>query len=85
MRMQLFSIRDAKVETWHPPMAFRTIGEAERQFGDLVNAPASESVVAAHPEDYTMYMVGEFDAATGLVSGCQAQEIARAVNLRRER
>ena len=64
MKMKLVSVYDAKAQVFTPPMAFPTIGFAERSFVDAVNDPQSQ--YNKHPEDYTLFRVGEFDDQTGM-------------------
>jgi hypothetical protein len=61
--MKLFTIRDHKAEFFHNPQAFRTVSEALRQFES--EAKNENSMINKHPEDYTLYEIGEFNQDTG--------------------
>lgn len=78
MKLRLYSVMDAKLGVYNRPFFMRTNGEALRGFGDVANN--RESDIGAHPEDYHLYYLGEFDDATGVVEqekpvnlGCAAQ------------
>jgi len=63
---QVFSVYDSKVEAFLRPWFVETKGAAIRAFADSIkdtNVP-----MAAHPEDYTLFHMGEFDNKTGLIN-----------------
>lgn len=62
MLHRLFSIYDSKAEAYLPPFSFPARGQAVRTFADSCNDPAH--MFNKHPEDYTMFALGEFDDAT---------------------
>ena len=59
MIKKLVSVYDAKAETFAPPVAAVALGEAVRSFEDAVNDP--QCPFNKHPEDYTLFHLGEFD------------------------
>lgn len=61
--MKLFSVYDAKAEGHKPPFAVETIGQAERAFLDACKEPGTD--LQKHPEDYQLWLVGEFDIYSG--------------------
>ena len=61
--MKMFSIYDHKAKAYQLPFYLRQSGEALREFSDLVNDEKSR--VIKHPEDYTLFLLGEFDETTG--------------------
>lgn len=65
MILKLVSIYDAKAQVFSAPIAFPTNGVAERSFADEVNNPNSQ--YAKHPEDFTLFHIGDYDDATGKV------------------
>lgn len=65
MKQQIFSVFDSKAETFNTPFFMAAKGQALRGFADEVNRRDSE--VAKHPEDYTLFHLGEVDLDTGLV------------------
>lgn len=66
-KFQVFSIRDVKAEAFsQSPFFFRSIGEAQRVFGDEVKNP--ESQLGKHPEDFQLFHIGEYDQTTGVLT-----------------
>lgn len=63
MKLKLVSIYDAKAEVYSAPIGFPTLGMAERSFVDEVNNPQSN--YNKHPEDFTLFHVGDYDQTTG--------------------
>lgn len=63
MRLVACSIRDAAAEAWLTPMFFQSKGQAVRSFTDAVNS--QEGDFGKHPEDYTLFAIGEFDPDSG--------------------
>lgn len=79
MTHKLFLIRDSKSETFNPPFAARTHGEAERYFRTLVNN--KETSIAKFPEDYDLYFIGDFDDQSGKLAPLDTpNHIVKAVN-----
>lgn len=68
MPLFLTAVFDEKAFVFTPPMANRSKGEAIRSFTDEANR--KESGINAHPEDYTLYHVGDYDECTGLLVPC---------------
>lgn len=66
----MIAIHDAKSESFGRPLFVRAYGEAERSFRDVVNDGKSD--YAKHPEDFTLFEVGSFDDATGVLVGLAA-------------
>lgn len=66
MKLHMFSIFDDKARAFLPPFFLPEIGLAVRSFGDGVNDPSHG--FGRHPEDYTLFLVGSFDQASGIVA-----------------
>lgn len=62
MQTQQYSVYDSKVGQYLPPWQARSNGEAIRSFIDATNDP--KSPFNNHPEDYTLFHIGYFDAKT---------------------
>lgn len=60
--IKIFSIFDAKAEAYISPFYMTHTGQAIRTFTDCVNSPDHQ--FGAHPEDYTIFELGEFDDST---------------------
>lgn len=62
----LFSVLDAKVGAFAPPWAQMSENAAIRTFSDDVNnSQDSRNMWNRHPEDYSLFAVGEFNTETG--------------------
>lgn len=65
-KMILVSVKDKKVGFFHPPYCVHSKAVAIRGFGDAVMKPGSD--LNSHPEDFTLFMVGEFNTDKGVVT-----------------
>ncbi|AXH77922.1 MAG: nonstructural protein [Microviridae sp.] len=75
----LYSVRDAKTESWSPLYQAVNHPSAIRAFADMCKNP--QTTLASHPEDYAMYHVGYLDDQTGVVSPAeQITQLAHALN-----
>ncbi len=66
MKYKIYSIYDSKSEAYTLPFFYQLDNQAKRTFGDWVND--KEHVFGKHPEDYTLYLMGEFDASSGVTT-----------------
>lgn len=66
MNHQIFSIYDSKAEAYLPPFVLHRSEIAARTFSDCINSETHQ--FGAHPADYTLFNIGEFDDETGHVS-----------------
>ena len=64
--LKVFTVYDNKAEAYLQPFFMRTKGEAIRAFADSVNDP--NHMFNRHPEDFTLFELGEFDSAKALFS-----------------
>lgn len=55
---EVYSIRDDIAETYAPPFIAENDGVAIRAFGDGQSKQM-------HPEDYSLYLIGQYDPFTG--------------------
>lgn len=65
MKMGLFAMRDVKAGAFMQPVCFPTEPLALRWFVDLLRDP--ESIFAKHPEDFTLFYLGDLDTESGEV------------------
>lgn len=66
MNLGIFCVYDSKGLRYGSPMFVPSKGEAIRGFSDVAND--GKSVISNHPSDFVLYLVGEFDDQTGVVS-----------------
>lgn len=76
----LVSLFDAKAETWSSPSCADSAAAAIRQMEMLVN-DSQQTLVSLHPEDFTLFKVGEFDGS--LVRGCDKTALANGIDVQR--
>lgn len=67
MRQNFYSVFDSKLVSFTPPFQALRDEAAIRQFGDWVNDTNPQNTLAKHPEDYSLFRVGWFDADTGQI------------------
>lgn len=65
MKRLVYAVYDKKMAEYGPPVAVGHVIEAERWFDSLVNG---EGVVSRYPEDFALYRIGEYDAASGTMT-----------------
>lgn len=70
MIVKMFAVYDAKAEAYFPPFYSQNAQSAIRDFSDKVNTP--NHVWNRHPEDYTLFAVGEFDDQTCQITPLKA-------------
>lgn len=64
MIQQIFAVFDSKAGAYLRPFMFDSQGMAIRAFMDVLKDPKHE--FALHPEDYTLFHIGEFDNKTAV-------------------
>lgn len=65
------SVYDGKAEYFMDPFTCRTRAEAARHFMTSVQNPAN-GMLHQHPEDYTLFFLGEFNEFNGSYSAADA-------------
>lgn len=66
MKYQIYSVLDVKAQAFAPPFFLHRDEVALRAFRDAVLDP--KHPMYAHPADYHLYCLGEFDDNSGFVS-----------------
>lgn len=79
--LKVLSVRDRATDSFANPFFVPAIGVAIRSFSDEVNRP--DSPLNAHPEDYDLYLVGEFDADAGHLAPCDPRQVAIGKDVKR--
>lgn len=73
----IVSVRDRQTDTFSRPMFVAHIGAAIRSFADEINRTEDKNNgLAAHPEDYDLYELGQFDDSTGAFVSQPPRQIA---------
>ena len=63
---KLYSVYDSVAETWGKPFPMKNKGEAIRGFAQAVNDKQTQ--LNLHPEDYTLFEIGEWDDDRGIIT-----------------
>lgn len=81
MALKVFTVYDSKSEHYGNPIFLLNKGEALRSFADEAKNP--ESMIGKHSADFTLFMIGEFDQATGTFKPLPAKEnLGTAIELK---
>ena len=81
---KLFLLHDSKSETYASPTVHPAKGQAIRAFADAINANDG-GVISSHPEDFTLFIIGEFDPRTGAITLLETKEsVCNGVDLKEE-
>lgn len=76
--MKFFSVFDSAAGLFGRPFVDQSVGVAVRGFAD--ECRRKESPLAAHPQDYILYELGEFDQDTGVITVLpEPKNVAEAV------
>jgi hypothetical protein len=79
MKLQIFAIKDTKVNAFMQPFFMRTEAEAIRAFATSTNDPSTN--FNKHPEDYHLFQLGEYDEETGKLESKEPTQKAHALAL----
>lgn len=78
--LKIFSVRDTKVSSFSKPFTTKNEIEASRAFYVAVND--RECQVSQFPEDFDLFLLGEFDEVTGVIKPVEPPKfIVGAVSL----
>lgn len=80
MKTKLFTIKDKQMG-YGNIFEMPTEGAAIRDFGQNVMRPAPDgriNMMAEHPNDYCLVIIGEYDNDTGVIKPCTPKIIAEA-------
>lgn len=79
MILKLYSIYDSKAEVFGPVTPARHDNEMLREFARHANDPGSR--IGQHPEDYSLFCVGDFDDSKGELNKCLPKNMGLAASL----
>lgn len=78
--MRIYAVYDDKARVYGTPQFMLTDGIAIRTLADVVKEPSS--MIAKHPEDFSMYELGSYDEASGKITPLENPAfLIRAVSL----
>jgi len=81
-KFMMYSVYDSKVNFFHPPMFMRNRGEALRSWEIAANDEKGQ--ISRHPEDFTLFEIGEFDDAEGSLTAQKHQSLGLASQYKRQ-
>jgi len=76
MRYKVLSIRDRAIDSYGYPFFSASVGGAVRSFSDEVNRPGENNQLRKHPEDFDLFLLGEFDDQTGEFDTTRPAQVA---------
>ena len=71
---KIYAVYDSKGESYTPPFFDHAEGRAIRTFADCCNDTNHQ--FGKHPEDYTLFNLGEYDDNTGSIDQTKISSIA---------
>lgn len=84
MKTVLFVVRDQKANNHTQPFSAPTRGIALRSWADQLNDPKhADTDQAKHPEDFSLWYVGDYDDNTAEITPARPEQMAIASDLKR--
>ncbi len=74
MKHNIYAVYDSKAESYTPPFFEHAEGRALRTFADCCNDQGHQ--FGKHPEDYTIFRLGEYDDNTGTITQDKISSVA---------
>jgi hypothetical protein len=78
MILFVVSVKDRAADVFNRPFFVPHRNVAVRDFTDEVNRVAGDNQLNKHPDDFDLYLLGEFDDARGVVLNNEPQVLVRA-------
>jgi len=76
MRYKVLAVRDRAADVYGQPFYSSSVGGAIRSFSDEVNRSAPDNNLFKHPEDFDLYLLGDFDDEFGTFTVDSPSQIA---------
>ena len=76
MRYKVLAVRDRAIDAYGQPFFSASVGAAIRGFTDEVNNPREGNQLNKHPEDFDLYLLGEFDDSKGVFETDTPSQVA---------
>lgn len=65
MKMKIYAVKDRATDSYGNPMFLLAVGQALRSFTDEINRNEPQNMMYAHPDDFDLYELGEYETDTG--------------------
>lgn len=82
MRYKVLSVRDRAIDAFGQPFFSSSVGGAIRSFTDEINRAAENNQLNKHPEDFDLYLLGEFDDSNGKFETSDPSQVAIGKDLK---
>lgn len=82
MKLMAFSVFDKAVGCFLPPVFVRSKGEMLRNFTAACNS--AEHQFHKHASDYTLFLLGEFEDASGVFAPVEPTRVIGALEVRED-
>ena len=79
MKLNAYTIYDVASGIYMRPFFSQADGQAVRGFKDI--ATDADHEIGKHPEDYTLYRIGNFNDTTGKMAGEELEKLATALEM----
>lgn len=76
MRYKVLAIRDRAIDSYGQPFFSASVGGAVRSFSDELNRVAENNQLNKHPDDFDLFLLGEFDDQTGEFDTTRPAQVA---------
>lgn len=77
----IFVVKDRAIDTYGLPFTLSTAAQAVRSFTDEINGNPQQSGVAAHPDDYDLYVIAKYDEEKAEITPTPLEMIVRGKDL----
>ncbi len=79
MKLNAYTIYDVASGVYMRPFFSQADGQAIRSFKDI--ATDADHEIGKHPEDYTLYRIGNFNDTTGKMGGDELEKLATGLEM----
>lgn len=82
MITQVVAVRDSAMFAFGRPLFVPSLGVALRSFTDEINRNAPDNQMFAHPEDFELWHLAEFDETTGVFTTVETRVLTRGKDVK---
>ena len=83
MKLSVYSIHDSAAKAFIQPFFMHNDGLAIRAFQGNVNSKEPNNI-SEHPDQFTLYKIGEFDDSTGQIITYQPESLGNGITFKEE-
>lgn len=82
MRYKILAVRDRAIDAFGQPFFSVSVGGAVRGFADEINRAGENNQLNKHPDDFDLYLLGEFDDSNGKFETSDPSQVAIGKDLK---